>query len=148
METPFTGPSEAFFLWKIAVEALPVRVPSFRPIVGAFFVECSFARLLWQQSPWPINISRVPISSPAHWLKLLLSADSWLDISASSVPSFILNAALVMDVLWYNSNQIVHDGVTVMLADLRASLIRRYSAHSSTWHSRCPRFAPTCMGSS
>lgn len=99
-------------LWKIASDAIPVRVPSFRrgeaehnsnllciccgqrPATSLhLFHECTVARLLWNTSMRSLDISRISISSPAKWIHILLNADTLLGIRSRSYPSFILNAA-------------------------------------------------------
>lgn len=107
-------------LWKIAAETIPVRAPSFHSLndnpsfevycVGCgqqletimhVFHGCTVTRFLWSTSPWSLDISCIPVSSLANWIHVLLNAETTLGISSRSFPSFILRAALTMDVVWF-----------------------------------------------
>lgn len=128
-------------LWKIATGAIPVRARSFRlrevsdpsPLlcfgcgqhyetVLHVFHGCTLARLLWSTSNWAFDISRIPESSAADWIHILLNAESLLGIQSRSFNSFILNAALIMDVLWFSCNKFLHEGEPVVVSDLQHSL--------------------------
>lgn len=76
----------------------------------------------WRISPWPMDISRIPAASSADWVNSILNADSVLGLRPSSVPLFILHAAMLCDNLWLARNKATHENHTVDIAELRSSL--------------------------
>lgn len=149
-------------LWKIAAEAIPVKAPSFLSLgslsdtttlcpfcqehaesILHVFHGCQLARALWSLSAWPLAISRFSFACPADWIRFILHAGVELGFRPSSLPSFILNAALILDVLWFPRNKAVHEGKPVVLNELKESLSHRFSDYFHAWSSRCATFSDT-----
>lgn len=139
-------------LWKITIEAIPVRAPAFRlneysdssqlicvgcgqhnETVLHVFHGCTLANLLWSTSIWGLHISRIPDTYLTKWIHILLNAETLLGIRPLSFQSFILHTALLMDVLWFSRNKAIHDGVQIIASDLQNSLSLRFSDHSVSW---------------
>lgn len=144
-------------LWKIASEALPVRVLSYRlrsstdtsfpdcanckgqmdSIIHIFYI-CSVARTLWRASSWPMDLSIVPASSPANWILTLLHADTTLGVKPSVLPLFLMHAAILCDVHWFSRNKVSDDNAEFSFSDLQSSLVKRNSEHKAAWLYRYP----------
>ncbi|KAB1211586.1 hypothetical protein CJ030_MR6G013916 [Morella rubra] len=53
----------------------------------------------------------------------------------------MLNAALIMEMLWFSRNKFLHEGEPVVASDLQNSLSRRFSEHSTAWLQQNSRLA-------
>lgn len=62
-----------------------------------------------------------------------LNADSVLNVSQGRLNAFALNAAIVIDCLWFLHNKVVHDDERVDSGKLVASIRRRYAGHANAW---------------
>lgn len=132
-------------LWKITIEAIPVRAPAFRlneysdssqlicvgcgqhnETVLHVFHGCTLANLLWSTSIWGLHISRIPATYLTKWIHILLNAETLLGFRPLSFQSFILHTALLMDVLWFSRNKAIHDGVQIIASDLQNFLSLRF----------------------
>lgn len=82
-----------------------------------------------------MDISRIPAASSADWVNSILNTDSVLGLRPSSVPLFILHAALLCDNLWLARNKATHENHTVDIAELRSSLGFRCAEPSLAWAS-------------
>lgn len=63
----------------------------------------------------------------------MLHAETKLGISSKSFPSFILNAALIMDVVWFSRNQTIHEGKELVISELQRSVSSCFLKHSMAW---------------
>lgn len=90
-------------------------------------------RALWKVSSWSLDLSCIPIVSSANWIQFLLNANVQFGIRDSCLPSFLLFAALSIDVVWFAHNKVVHEGKVVVIYELQLSLARRYSEHQAAW---------------
>lgn len=140
------------FLWESIPPGHPLWLRHPRPSVltwGAsefhlhVFHSRSIARILRCLSNWPFGISRLPISSPADWIRFLLNVNSELGIRSSSMPLFILNTALIYDIPWFSWNRAIHEGKAVIISDLQQSLASRYIEHHVAWISHASSFYVT-----
>lgn len=71
--------------------------------------------LLYNQNPvekfvWPLDATSFPTSSPADLIKLIINADDSLGIPSSHLQMFVIQAAIIVDEIWYSRNQLLHEG--------------------------------------
>lgn len=92
-------------------EALPTSLCSFCHAqvehMNHLFLECIISRIIWREAPWPIMIDRfanLPITS---WLSVILDP-SVIAIPLTDHHYFQLYAVTAIDLVWFETNQIVH----------------------------------------
>ncbi|KAB1208754.1 hypothetical protein CJ030_MR6G005863 [Morella rubra] len=71
--------------------------------------------------------------SPAALITAILQADSVFNIAVGSLKAFILNAAIVMDCLWFTRNKIIHEDAQVDTRVLISLIRRQYFEHADAW---------------
>jgi hypothetical protein len=71
-------------------------------------LECSFAKILWRSSPWPLLIDAFCEQPFADWIVAILRPPLKLAIPIQKVGKFQLHAAITMDHIWFSKNQLVH----------------------------------------
>lgn len=139
-------------LWKVASGALKTRAALGRvlhakqeeqflcPICRQrpedtlhLLVTCRFADAVWRESSWAISLSRLPLHSPAELISTILNEDSVLGLDRKLLRAFILNAALVFDVIWHSRNLVVHEDTRPDVGGMIERLRRCFSKHSSAW---------------
>lgn len=62
----------------------------------------------WRESAYPIDVSSLTLSSFADFFSIILQADVLLGIPEKRLRDSILNAAIIMDELWFSRNKIIH----------------------------------------
>jgi hypothetical protein len=117
-------------LWKIAWNILPVRANIGRFIhsedhsawqcpfckgpqetISHLFLECSFARILWRSSSWPINTDAFCNQPISEWIAAILNPSQVLAVPSLDSRKFQLHAAITLDHIWFVRNHLVHNDV-------------------------------------
>lgn len=77
------------------------------------FFNCYFARILWRQSSWPIDISKFNEFPITVWINNILNPSRSLLIAKEEIQNFQLFASLAMDCIWFLRNKVIHSFQTV-----------------------------------
>lgn len=72
------------------------------------FLRCSYTRIPWRQSPWPLNIETIADNDIDNWILINLDPAANLNLHLHETQSFQLFATLAMDYIWFYMNQITH----------------------------------------
>ncbi|KAB1227261.1 hypothetical protein CJ030_MR1G029369 [Morella rubra] len=114
-------------LWKVAWNILPTR-SRVSGVIGApgsegslcplcceaieslhhLLFACQFSRVIWWESPWPIDCQPFLDSPLAVWEKIILQPQLFLNIPLPEVHAFQLFASLAIDLVWFNRNLAAH----------------------------------------
>jgi len=145
-----------FFLWKIAWNILPTRerlqsiflspdsidsCPLCNQDVDSLshqFFRCTFVRIIWRLSPWPIDSSVLSFSSNVDWIKVILSPGKYLHIPLDEHHHFQIFAAVACDYLWTSRNKAYHDGISINALSLSCQINKVAKEHSQAWFSLSP----------
>lgn len=65
------------------------------------FLHCPFARCVWCQAPWPLDVQTFPSISIAEWIRKVINPIEIFNINPMDKHAFILYAAIAMNSLWY-----------------------------------------------
>lgn len=99
-------------------------------------VRCSVAAIPRRESPWAIPMDSLDLVSPRDLIYTVLNADSVLRVSKACLNDFSLNAAIVIDSLWFLRNKIIHEEVDVDVDGLVGSIRKCFAEHASAWINR------------
>ncbi|KAG6631738.1 uncharacterized protein LOC122290971 [Carya illinoinensis] len=97
------------------------------------FVKCPIVRILWQQGSWPLNIERLPIHSSADWIKMIIYPDKLLGLQENETHHFQLYAVVLLDLLWKNRNEKVHNSSSFSLEEIKKQLATVYESFKNAW---------------
>jgi hypothetical protein len=75
-------------------------------------LECSFAKILWKSSPWPLITDAFCEQPFADWIVAILRPHLKLAIPIQEVRKFQLHTAITLDHIWFSRNQLVHQALT------------------------------------
>jgi hypothetical protein len=139
-------------LWKISWNLLPVRANIARFIhsedpaawvcpfckdaqetISHVFLDCSFARSLWNSLSWPLiseSLCNLPIS---EWISAILYPHQKLAIPIQEIRQFQLCVAITIDHIWYVRNQLVHNEVHPVLAKSLQHILIAMKHHNLAW---------------
>ncbi|KAG6701090.1 hypothetical protein I3842_08G147300, partial [Carya illinoinensis] len=100
------------------------------------FIKCPIARILWSQSSWPLNLEALPISSISDWIKMIISPHAELGLQASEIHSFQLFAAISLDFIWKQRNDIVHNQLQFNIEEAKIQLNHIYLNYKDSWNTK------------
>lgn len=61
------------------------------------------SEVAWREAPWPIRIDDIPPMSIVVFIQQLLKPHRFFGVSKKQKTSFILSAAILLDVVWLMS---------------------------------------------
>ncbi|XP_059451030.1 uncharacterized protein LOC132181816 [Corylus avellana] len=141
------------FLWKIAWDIIPskARLKAIFPISSAdslcplckteedsllhLFFRCSFARIAWRSSFWPLDSLALSSLNLSSWIKGIIFPHFTFGIPQSESHLFQIYAAVLCDLLWFSRNKAIHEGIVPDISKLTASIKKTSLAHAAAWHS-------------
>jgi hypothetical protein len=74
-------------------------------------LECSFAKILWRSSPWPLITDAFCERPFVDWIVAILRPHLKLAIPIQEVRKFQLHATITLDHIWFSRNQLVHQAL-------------------------------------
>jgi hypothetical protein len=101
--------------------------------LGHLFFRCSFARIIWRDSFWPLDSLVWSNFSMSDWLNCILNPFLFLGLPKSDVHLFQIFASVFCDLLWFNRNKVVHDGIIPDALSLSRSIKKVALDHLSAW---------------
>ena len=139
-------------LWKIAWNILPCRDNIGRFVysedvnawvcpfckgpletLNHIFLECDLARILWRTSPWPLLISSFAARPISDWIIAIIYPSTKLDIPFADTRNFQIYAALVMDVIWFSRNKLIHEAIQPDIPKIIQQLKITHNYHILAW---------------
>lgn len=75
------------------------------------FLACPFVKITWRNQKWPLDTAAFCNLSISYWIRILLRANALLGIPCNDVFEFLLTAAIVIDLIWFAQNQLIHKNV-------------------------------------
>ncbi|GLT68009.1 hypothetical protein SLA2020_402740 [Shorea laevis] len=137
------------FLWKIAWNILPTgdRLQFFQPVsplklcplckaaedsLHHLFFRCDIARVIWRNSPWPLDSTVLNFPSMMDWIKFIISPSS-LGINRKDHHHFQIFAAVLCDLLWFYRNKAYHDGLLFDALLISRNINRITHEHFKAW---------------
>lgn len=73
------------------------------------FLGCDIAIVIWRNADWPINIDGFKDFPVSFWVKVFLNPHKFLTIPKKDNWKFQIYVVVVMDLLWFSRNQVVHN---------------------------------------
>jgi hypothetical protein len=101
--------------------------------ISHVFLDCSFARSLWNSLSWPLiseSLCNLPIS---EWISAILYPHQKLAIPIHEIRQFQLFVAITIDHIWYVRNQLVHNEVHPVLAKSLQHILIAVKHHNLAW---------------
>jgi hypothetical protein len=157
------------FLWKIAWDIIPTKSRlnhflNFSPFdllcplcksetdsLSHLFFRCVFSRVAWRSSFWPLNSLVWDNLSPSQWIEGILSPHSSFGIPLADSHLFQIFASVLCDLIWFNRNKALHDGLTPNVLVLANSIKKTALDHHNAWRaSSSPvkeKWSPPAAGS-
>lgn len=89
-------------------------------------VRCSVASIAWRESSWAILMDALNLETSGELIKMVLLAESTIQINKGSLDAFVLNVVVVIDSLWFLRNKIIHENAQVDIGELVTSIRRHY----------------------
>lgn len=96
------------------------------------FFRCSMACVVWRTFAWPVHMDSILLSNAAEMVGFLLNVGNDLNLDSSWVRAFVLNASIVLNVIWFTRNDVVHNSAFVDTRDMAKAIRQRYLEHSAT----------------
>lgn len=138
-------------LWRIIWDTLPTRcrlaerIGSRREndldcvLCGAemestyhLFLVCPVSRIIWRESPWPMDITVFSEAPLIDWIRLIiLPRADWLPPEEHH--HFQLFALNMLDIVWMARNTIVHEGGTIEVLELIRKIRNLSVEHLQAW---------------
>jgi hypothetical protein len=140
-------------LWKIAWDILPTKArlnkvfpiapyDSLCPLCNMaedslihLFFSCSFARIAWRSSFWPLDSLAWSSISLSGWVKGIISPNTAFGIPQSDVHLFQIYASILCDQLWFSRNKAIHGGIIPDITKLAVVIKKSALAHAAAWSS-------------
>ncbi len=97
------------------------------------FIECSFARIAWSLSPWPIRFDLISYNSIVDWVKAIINPTISLGINKDEEHKFIIQVAVLCDVLWMNRNEANHKSEPLEPRIVATQVGRVAANHFQAW---------------
>ncbi|GLT53027.1 hypothetical protein SLA2020_263250 [Shorea laevis] len=141
------------FLWKIAWDIIPskARLHAIFPIssndmacplcnlavdsLSHLFFSCSFARIAWRFSFWPLDSSSWSHLSLDNWIKGILNPALNFGIPFKDSHLFQIYAAVLCDLLWFHRNKAAHEGIIPDILGVAGSIKKITLEHYAAWQS-------------
>lgn len=76
------------------------------------FFNCSFARIIWRNSFWPLDSTTLNFSNMVDWINIIITHGPLLGIPSEDHHKFQIIAAVSCDLLWFHRNKAYHDGTS------------------------------------
>jgi len=138
------------FLWKIAWNILPTMAqlnaifPSYIstecPLCKSaldslqhLFFNCTFAQVVWHNSPWPLDSTALNFYNMVDWVKLIIAPTS-LGISITDHHKFQIFATVSCDLLWHYRNKPFHDALSFDVVQVSQHIDKISMKHFTLWH--------------
>ncbi|KAB1203084.1 hypothetical protein CJ030_MR8G005528 [Morella rubra] len=106
------------------------------------------ALLAWRESPWGLLTNRIRDWNIEQWIASLLDPVPSLSLPTDQSELIILYAAILMDVIWFSRNQVMHGGRRDDFGSIIRRIHRLYVEHSMAWSALVPiqsiRWSPPC----
>ncbi|XP_059440508.1 uncharacterized protein LOC132172957 [Corylus avellana] len=97
------------------------------------FLDCPFARAIWRNTAWPINVSVFSNLPIAEWSKAIINPSSHLGIPSDQVWEFQISALVTMDCSWLARNKLIHNGSVPDPVSCLKSISSMVKAHLKAW---------------
>jgi hypothetical protein len=97
------------------------------------FFRCSFARIAWRTSYWPIDSLAWSSLSLSNWVKGIISPHIAFGIPQFDVHLFKIFAFVPCDMLWFSRNKAIHKGIIPNMYKLALSIKKSFLAHATAW---------------
>jgi hypothetical protein len=97
------------------------------------FFRCSFARIAWRSSFWPLDSLAWSSLSISNWVKGILSPHAVFGIPQDECHLFQIYSSVLCDMLWFNRNKAIHDGIIPDSLQLASSIKKAAQAHAAAW---------------
>lgn len=99
------------------------------------FLECSYSRIFWRQSPWPLKISSIG-QDLQYWVECILDPVHSFQMEDTEVHKFQLFNVVGIDNLWFYRNQIVHDSIIISIEQFVSRVSHSHKDHCNAWYSK------------
>jgi hypothetical protein len=99
------------------------------------FFSCSFARIAWRSSFWPLDSLAWSSISLSGWVKGIISPHTAFGIPHTDVHLFQIYATVLCDLLWFSRNKAIHEGIILDITKLAVSIKKSSLAHAAAWSS-------------
>ena len=97
------------------------------------FFRCSFARITWRTSYWPLDSLAWSSPSLSSWVKGIISPYIAFGIPQSNAHLFQIFAYILCDMLWFSKNKAIHEGIILDISKLALSIKKSSLAHAAAW---------------
>lgn len=97
------------------------------------FIYCSVASIAWRESLWAVQMDSILFSTLVELIKTIFQVDFAFNMKERNLRAFLLNAAIMMDVIWHTHNIVVHLSEPVNTGDMVMAIRRRYVKHAAAW---------------
>lgn len=143
------------FLWKIAWDILPTRQHLAHRLQTSFvgplsscplceaseeclqhlLYACSYTRLLWRLSPWPLSVTALADANTVTWVTHILDPVRHFGLAATDAHNFKIYAMILTDSIWRVRNQAVHNNAPMDPLCLSKQIFKSFREHSIAWSS-------------
>lgn len=103
--------------------------------VEHLLLNCCYARVLWMESYWLLNLEAFGHLSMLEWVGVIIQPELHLGLKGPQGRDFTLFAAIVSDTIWYYRNQVVHNNIQPDINAIILLMKRRYWEHACAWRS-------------
>ncbi|KAB1213710.1 hypothetical protein CJ030_MR5G004853 [Morella rubra] len=90
-------------------------------------------RLCWRESPWGLQTLSLRDRNIHDWITTLLNPVASLDFLDDHSNQLIRYGAILMDVIWFSRNQLLHQGKRDDVCSLIRRIHRLFVEHSIAW---------------
>lgn len=97
------------------------------------FFNCDIARVVWRNSPWPLDSTVFNFPSMMDWIKTIISPYGPLGINNEDLHHFQIFAAVLCDLLWFYRNKAYHEGLLFDALMISRNINRITSEHLKAW---------------
>jgi hypothetical protein len=117
--------------------------------ISHIILECSFAKILWRNSHWPLLTDAFCGQPFAAWIVAILRPHVKLAIPIHEVRKFQLQATITMDHIWFSRNQLVHKAVIPSPMQALTQIASTSAIHCKAWTNSTVSFiwSPPLLGS-
>lgn len=95
--------------------------------------ECPLVVIAWKESLWAFCPLSVRMDSMLDWIRVIIMPEVFLGLPISHSLHFTRLAAILMDIIWFVRNQVVHKGVQIDSLAITLRMKRMFLEHSEAW---------------
>jgi hypothetical protein len=97
------------------------------------FFKCRFARVIWRNSFWPMDLLAFNFTNMLDWIKVIISPGATPKIPKEDHHRFQIFVAVACDFLWSSRNKVYHENLSFDALNVSRKINKVSLEHMAAW---------------